>query len=57
MSDIEDKLMARKETEEERKTKDHEERLQEINDSVRRNNICLIGIPEGMEREWTRKYI
>ena len=38
VNDIEDKLMARKETEEKkRKTiKDHEERLREINDSLRR---------------------
>ena len=38
MSDIEDKLMARKEAEEkrEKQLKDHEKRLREINDSLRR---------------------
>ena len=45
LSDIEDKLMARKEAEEKREIqlKDHEERLREINDSLRRKNLCLIG--------------
>ena len=38
VSDTEDKLMARKEAEEkiEKQLKDHEERLREINDSLRR---------------------
>ena len=41
MSDIEDKLMARKEAEEkrEKQLKDHEEKLREINDSLRRKNL------------------
>ena len=36
VSDVEDKLMARKEAEEkgEKQLKDHEERLREINDSL-----------------------
>ena len=51
MSDIEDKLMVRKEAEEKkRKTGDHEERLREINDSFRRKNLCIIGVPESTER-------
>ena len=51
-SDIEDKLMARKEAEEkrEKQLKDHEERLREINDSLRRKNLCIIGVLEGAER-------
>ena len=36
VSDIEDKLMAKRETEEKRQTKDHEDRLREINDSLRK---------------------
>ena len=38
MSDKEDKLMARKDSEEkrEKQLKDHEERLREINDSLRK---------------------
>ena len=60
MSDIEDKLMARKEAEEkrEKQLKDHEERLREINDSLRRKNLCIIGVPEERrEGQRTRKYI
>ena len=53
MSNIEDKLMARKEAEEkrEKQLKDHEARLREINDSLRRKNLCLIGVPEGTKRD------
>ena len=49
MSDIEDKLMVRKEAEEKREKqfKNHEERLREINDSLRRKNLHLMGVPEG----------
>ena len=38
VSDIEDKLMAKRETEEkgDKQLKDHEDRLREINDSIRR---------------------
>ena len=52
MSDIEDKLMARKEAEEkrEKQLRDHEERLREINDSLRRKNLRLTGVPENAER-------
>ena len=38
MSDIEDKLMAKGETEEKRQLKDHEDRLREISDSLRKKN-------------------
>ena len=53
VSNIEDKLMERKEAEEkrEKQLKDHEERLREINDSLRRKNLHLIGVPEGAERD------
>ena len=53
VSDIEDKLMARKEAEEkrEKQLKDHEERLMEINDSFRRKNLRLIGVPESTNRD------
>ena len=53
MRDIENKLMARKEAEEkrEKQIKDHKERLREINDSIRRKNLCLIVVPEGTERD------
>ena len=53
LSDTEDKLMARKEAEEkrEKQLKDHEERLREINDSLKRKNLHLIGVPEGAKRD------
>ena len=45
--------MARKEAEEkrEKQLKDHEERLRETNDSLRRKNLRLIGVPEGANRD------
>ena len=59
MSDIEDKLMVRKEAEQkrEKQLKAHEERLREINYSLRGKNIRVIGIPEEAERKKTTKYI
>ena len=52
MSNIEDRLMARKEAEEkrEKQVKDHNKRLREINESLRRKNLRIIGVPEGAER-------
>ena len=57
MSDIEDKLMERKEAEEkrEKQLEAHEERLWELSDSFRNNNTHLIGFPEDMERERGRE--
>ena len=53
MSNIEDNLMARKEAEDkgEKQLKDHEEKLREINDSLRRKNLCLIVDPGDAERD------
>ena len=41
VSDLEDKLVAKRETEEKRKKqlKDHEDKLREINDSLKRKNL------------------
>ena len=52
VSDIEDKMMVRKEAGEkrEKQLKDHEEKVREINESLRRKNLCLIGVPESTER-------
>ena len=52
MSDIEDKLMARKEAEEkrEKQLKDHEKRLRETNDSLKKKNLHVIGVPVGAKR-------
>ena len=43
VSNIEDKLMARKEAEDkrEKQLKDHEDRLREINDNLRRKKIYI----------------
>ena len=59
MSDIEDKLMAKRETEEKRdkRLQDHEDRLREINDSLRKKNLHLIGAPEGAERARGPEYV
>ena len=48
----EDKLTAKRETEEkrDRQLKDYEDRLREINDGLRKKNLCLIGIPQGTKR-------
>ena len=53
VSDIEDKLMVRKEAEEkrEKQLKDHEETLREINDSLIRKNLHLIAVPEVTKRD------
>ena len=53
ISDIEDRMMENKEAEKKRDKQlvDHEGRIREINDTIRRNNIRIIGIPEEEERE------
>ena len=59
VGDIEDKWMAKRETEEKRDTKlkDHEDRLKEINDSLRKKNLHLIGVPKGTERNRGPEYV
>ena len=59
VSDIEDKLMAKRETEEKRdkQLKDHEDRLREISDSLRKKNVHLNGVPEGAERDRSPEYV
>ena len=52
-------MIAKRETEEKRdkQLKDHEDRLREINDSLRKKNLCLIGVPEGAERDRGPEYV
>ena len=59
VSDIENKLMARRETEEKREKllKDHEDRLREISDRLKRKNLRSIGIPEGTKRDRGPEYL
>ena len=56
VSDIEDKLMAKRETEEkrDRQLKDHEDRLREINDGLRKKNLCFIGFPRAPKGQRAR---
>ena len=53
ISDIEDQMTENKEADQKRDKQllDHEGRIREISDTVRRNNIRIIGIPEEEERE------
>ena len=39
----------------EKRLKTNEESLRELWDNVKRTNICIIGVPEGGEREGDRK--
>ena len=59
VSDIEDKLITKRETEEKRdkQLKDREDRLREINDSLRKKNLRLIGVLEGAERDRGPEYV
>ena len=53
ISDIEDKLTENNEAEKKReiKAKEHNLRIREISDSLKRNNIRIIRVPEEDERE------
>ena len=53
MSDIEDKLMENNEGEKKRETKvkEHNIIIRELSDSLKRNNIRIIRVPEDEERE------
>ena len=51
--------MAKRETEEkrDRQLKDHEVRLREINDSLKKKNLRLNGVPEGPKRDRGPEYV
>ena len=53
ISDIEDQMMENKEAEKKRDKQllDHKGRIREISDIIIQNNIRIIGIPEGEERQ------
>ena len=48
ISEIEDKIMENDEAKKKRDKKilDHEGRIRELSDSMKWNNICMIGVPE-----------
>ena len=53
ISEKEDKIMEKDEAEKKRDKNilDHEGRIRELSDSMKQNNICIIGVPEEEERE------
>ena len=53
ISNTEDKFMENNEAEKKRETKakDHNLRIRELSDSLKRNNIRFIGVPKDEERE------
>ena len=53
INNIEDKLIENNEEEKKReiKSKEHDLRIREISDSLKRNNIRIIGVPEEEDRE------
>ena len=53
ISDVEDKLIENNEAEKKRdiKAKEHDLRIREISNSLKRNNIRIIKVPEEEERE------
>ena len=59
VSDIEDKLMAKRETEEkrDRQLKDKEDRLREINDSLRKKTLRGIGVTDGAKIDRGPEYV
>ena len=56
ISDLEDEFMENNEAEKKRETKakEHDLKIREISDSLKRNNIRIIGVPEVEEREGDR---
>ena len=53
IGEIEDKIMENDEAEKrrERKLPDHKGRIRDLSDSMKQNNIRIIGVPEEEERE------
>lgn len=53
VSDIEDQIMENNETDKKREIKvmDHEGRLREVSDLLKRNNVCIMGVPEDGEKK------
>ena len=57
ISEVEDRLVEIMDAEQkrEKRLKTNEESLRELWDNVKRNNICIIGVAEGKEREKGQK--
>ena len=52
IGELEDKIMEKEEAEKKRdkKIQDYEGRIRELSETIKRSNICIIGIPEEEER-------
>ena len=59
ISDIEDKIVENNEAEKKRETKakEHKIKIRELSDSLKRNNILIIRVPEEEERKRSRKFM
>ena len=53
IGELEDKILEKEEAEKKRdkKIQEYEGRIRELSDSMKRNNIYIIGVPEEEERE------
>ena len=53
ISDLEDRMVkfTAAEQKKEKRLKTNEDSLRDLWDNIKRNNICIIGVPEGEERE------
>ena len=59
IGELEDKIMEKKEAEKKRdiKFQEYEGRIRELSDAIKRNNICIIGIPEEEEKKGLKVYL
>ena len=59
ISDLEDRMVEfiAVEQNKEKRMKRNEDSLRDIWDNIKRNNIFIIGVPEGEERKDLRKYL
>ena len=59
ISDLEDRMVefTAVEKNKEKRMKRNEDSLRDLWDNIKRTNICLIGVPEGKERERTQENI
>ena len=57
ISDLEDKMIKKKDQEEawNKWLRSYENRTREINDAMKHSNVKIIGIPEGLEKDRTRR--
>ena len=59
ISDLEDRMVefSAAEQNKEKRMKRNEDSLRDLWDNIKHNNIHIIEVPEGEEREWTRENI